>query len=886
VTSFDLPHPKILALLAGHDSDSRPAWLFLNDGTRLWQNRAAAFFLAKRKKGTVKFAEPAEPIKGQVARVLRLGSDGHSTLSRIRFLAGEKPAAATCACMPLPLADGQRALLIIGVDAIDEDLLDAEPPLRGLLPGDGWQDAGAAAEEIVDAELVPVGAMEPRSDDSIGADNGEPTGEAAAAPINEPDEPKDAFENGSEGDAADEANSDAAEEDGAPEIAELSEPIGGDAADEPDNTIEPDSLELVEEEPASDPEAEPMVLYRVVARRVVREIEVVPPAAEPDIEDVVADPDFVAEPDDVATDDVDPTPPAEAVVEHDASSELDAQSVEVVDVEPEYLPADTDGPMVPEPREADERPVESPRDRETVERVSRYNFDALSRILTDRVGDLSASQAQEAERLAKAPPGSVLARTGGTAGALINLGGETLVLNRLPLGILVFRDQQVLFANRAITEMTGFESVEALREAGLAAIFPGDDTASSGPVNHLVSRNGTLIPVTARLQSISWQGRPALMLSASATEVRTGHEEAVRAFAQTMARAREDGFLLISRSGVITEADERSVALLLDRDEALRSRPLSDFVSQADVQRLRDFLERPAKFAETGRPGVRLKAAAPDAEFLLFTQGQAGVVSGYFGFVQRRHFPQPMPQLAAPSETDAGLFARISRGVRRPLNTVIGFSDLIRSAAFGRIENPRYRDYAQDIKGAGEEIAALIDELDDYAKLREGRYLPERASIDLMGLLESCVLRTRRQASVKRVIMRNAISETLPRVTADQASLTQAVLNLLASAIDQTPVGGAVVISAQETDAGGIAIHVRDNSSNGTDLSERFVVFRDGTGQDGKALAPVRSSVGLALTRSLLAVNAFSLSVDPAGERGMLFTMVIPADLVDRRPAP
>jgi hypothetical protein len=35
------------------------------------------------------------------------------------------------------------------------------------------------------------------------------------------------------------------------------------------------------------------------------------------------------------------------------------------------------------------------------------------------------------------------------------------------------------------------------------------------------------------------------------------------------------------------------------------------------------------------------------------------------------------------------------------------------------------------------------------------------------------------------------------------------------------------------------------------------------------------------LTRSLLAVNAFSLSVDPAGEQGMLFTLVIPAELVD-----
>jgi hypothetical protein len=39
--------------------------------------------------------------------------------------------------------------------------------------------------------------------------------------------------------------------------------------------------------------------------------------------------------------------------------------------------------------------------------------------------------------------------------------------------------------------------------------------------------------------------------------------------------------------------------------------------------------------------------------------------------------------------------------------------------------------------------------------------------------------------------------------------------------------------------------------------------------------------VGLALTRSLLAVNAVSLSVDPAGRSGVLFSLKVPADLVD-----
>jgi signal transduction histidine kinase len=217
--------------------------------------------------------------------------------------------------------------------------------------------------------------------------------------------------------------------------------------------------------------------------------------------------------------------------------------------------------------------------------------------------------------------------------------------------------------------------------------------------------------------------------------------------------------------------------------------------------------------------------------------------------------------------------------VRRPLNTVIGFSDLIGSAAFGDIENERYLEYARDIKTAGLEIAALVDELDDFARLRDGRYAARPTDIDLAMLLDSSVTRVRGQANAARVLVRSAISERLPRVRADRSSLAQAILNLLASAIDQTAQDGSVVLSAQVDDFGGITINVRDSAQNFSDLGERFVVFRDGVGRDGEVQAPVRSSVGLALTRALLAVNQASLSVN-SGAAGTLFSLTIPAESI------
>ncbi len=135
-------------------------------------------------------------------------------------------------------------------------------------------------------------------------------------------------------------------------------------------------------------------------------------------------------------------------------------------------------------------------------------------------------------------------------------------------------------------------------------------------------------------------------------------------------------------------------ALILGRDaEQLVGRPVSAIAADDEVSGLKAFLERPARFAETARPAITVRGTEPGTELLLFAQGQAGTITGYFGFVRRQG--SAMPALAGPADNDPGLLARLSRGVRRPLNTVIGFSDLIGSAAFGPVDNQRYLEYAR-----------------------------------------------------------------------------------------------------------------------------------------------------------------------------------------------
>lgn len=912
-----------------HWGDTRPAWLWSADGTSLiWRNDSARYFQARMKKGALRLAGRVEPLKGQVSRLIRLGSLGRASLSRLQLLADGRPVSATCAVTPLPLEDGSLGLLAVAIDPIEDEFLAAVQPGQesdGLLPPgsqylyieEGQVRGGtrhaleAYAPQLESEGLVPLrdGSARIEIDGSTIETMTFEASPHGAMLVLFPDDlsPGDA---GRRIDALrdDDGLSGADMLDVEPPTEpllpiglhepEATAPVRAEAATIEEHWVEPFEPRpdvpglanlfdrLADDEGLYAPLTESDDTFAGPLHENVGYVgQEAPPAASSEPEEQSVDEAERAPSEDViaaviayAEDELDlpvaPTPPSED--EPEAEKTETPQRVWKV-IGRGFLPKVAEQSQ-PDPVEAAE-PVadettsgvaDEPPSPAEVEQVSRYNFDVLSRILADRVG----MEAAGAAAVPVEPP----SRDDST---LVSLSGDTFVLNRLPIGIMVFRDQQILFANRALNELLDYASIDALRQAGLAAVFPSAEPSGAGPVTQLLRRDGAPVPVRARLQSVPWQGRPALMLSALAGEEPRNHEGTVVSFAALAADVHEEGFLRTDRAAVITEASLHARRVLGLAETDLIGRPLADLVERGELALLRDFLEQPARFAETTRPSLHTRLTGDKAELLLFAEGQAGIISGYFGFVRTlQKSASPAPRDAATDEFEPSMLGRLSRGIRRPLNTIIGFADLISSSAFGEIANQRYLDYARDIKAAGAEIAALVDELDDYARLREGRYAARPAELDLAALLESCVVRVRGQASAGRVLVRSAISERLPRIRADRASLGQAVLNLLASAIDQSPPGASVILSAQLEEDGSIAVNVRDSSQRKVDLGERFVVFRDGVGKNGEALAPVRSSVGLALTRSLLAVNTCRLSVDPSGGVGLRFSMIIPADLV------
>lgn len=845
-------------LVYGLAQDDRPAWVWsVGADASLWQNQAARWFHGKRKDGQIIPASPARPIRGQIKRLLRLGFAGVTSLARVQMLVGDHPVSQTCRCTPIVLADGEQALLCVSADAVmladDEKAPPHQPMLDQLFPHLG-------AYALVDADNVvlsgsPSGIAAAQDDGFEQARRLELGNGVSVLVFNEADVQPEA--EGLEAEAAPHVDLTEPETGRLTNLMErfdsdsnLYEPLG------PEDDVLPEALvPEVNEQPFDD------------------EVSEAPDGPE---DDLGPEDDFV---DSADIEDLETLDGAEDVPALDWPEEQADEIEQVAETpdeneEPQTVQWRVTGRgFVPDVESAPDGSADAPD--EELDQAARYNFDELARILTDKVS-------------VEAPVAPVphSPRPERRSAATLSLSDEHLVLNRLPLGILVFRDQDIVFANRAMADLLACASIADVRERGLDAIFPrmDDPGVSPGPVAVLMDSNGTQVPVSARLQAITWHGGPALMLSARREDSTPDGEILVRNFVETLAASRGDGFVEISRAGVVEGASGRAVDLLDRGVELVIGRPLGMFVAPDQLGDFKQFLEKPARRAGVDRPGIRLETTN-GVELSLFTEGSAGIVTGYFGLLAAKASTPTStdgPEEPRPG-TDANLMGRMSRGLRRPLNTIIGFSQLLENQAFGALGHPRYLEYARDIQAAGRDIEGLVDELDQYDGLHDDAFLADASDFALDELLSECEGVVRHQASRRQVFVRSAISEQLPFIRADRTLMRQALLNLLASAIDQTPLGGKVILSAQVEDDGSVGVHVRDSGNGEAEFSERFAVFREGSARHGEAMVPMKSSIGLALTRSLLAVNSCALTIDPSSGTGTLMSLSIPADQTRQR---
>jgi signal transduction histidine kinase len=231
-------------------------------------------------------------------------------------------------------------------------------------------------------------------------------------------------------------------------------------------------------------------------------------------------------------------------------------------------------------------------------------------------------------------------------------------------------------------------------------------------------------------------------------------------------------------------------------------------------------------------------------------------------------------ELTRASRMKSEFLARMSHEFRTPLNSIIGFSDLLAEEGEGPL-GEAYADYVRHVSDGAHHLLALVNDILDLSRIEAGRIDLRHEEFAAADAISEVLSVTGPLAEAKKIALR---SEVAPALFAygDRTRFKQILYNLLSNAVKFTPVVGSVQVSA-EADYGEIRFRVSDTGI-GIPRDQQIAIFEEFT-QVAPATSGVKEGAGLGLTitKRIVELHGGRIWVDSTPGEGSRFFFTMPA---------
>jgi signal transduction histidine kinase len=211
----------------------------------------------------------------------------------------------------------------------------------------------------------------------------------------------------------------------------------------------------------------------------------------------------------------------------------------------------------------------------------------------------------------------------------------------------------------------------------------------------------------------------------------------------------------------------------------------------------------------------------------------------------------------------------MSHSLRTPLNTIIGFSEIIKNQLYGPLENTQYWQYAQDIHYSAQHLQALIDDMLSLSNAESGIADWQEKPVDVRSLLGKCLRLVAERLQEQKLQVEIKSPEGLPKLMIDENRLKQILINLFLNA-------------RHNAEKSHVLVEAYIEKSRNTDetLNLSFTSYLPAVPPASSNNPSLHDSLGLPLTKALLAMHQATMDTSKVPGKSTTLTVRFPSERI------
>ncbi len=240
-------------------------------------------------------------------------------------------------------------------------------------------------------------------------------------------------------------------------------------------------------------------------------------------------------------------------------------------------------------------------------------------------------------------------------------------------------------------------------------------------------------------------------------------------------------------------------------------------------------------------------------------------------------------ELFKANKLKSEFLANVSHEFRTPLNSIIGFAQVLREKS-GKLSADKSNRYAENILTSGNRLLNMINDLLDMAKAQAGKLVLHISQEPLEYLLKELVIQFSIMTREKKIKVRLHTQENLPVLTTDTGKVQQILYNLLSNAVKFTPEKGRIDVGAEMLNDRIMRISVVDTGCGIAEHNKERIFQKFSTAEDTMTRSTNGSGLGLAISAELASLLAGSIGLESEFGKGSTFWLDIPVTLRKEEP--